>query len=217
MVTWCLFAYPHVAGFKQADFSEAAWSRRETEYAYVFDILCRTQSFIRCCVNSTVHIEGLTSLLSRKVQLAVILACSIWVLNFLVWLVSARISLMHMIPNMRSLNQILYSFIIAICTFQTVGTFLKDVAEPSLNPWWLTVAFGWSLWPSATLQKIGVTFREKVDLDCVAVCQKSDCEVYYCSSLAAEPRPGHLGLHLIMLKSNVSDVFFRKYMKVKKI
>ena len=76
------------------------------EDAYIFCISCRTQSFVHYCANNTFHIQRLTIDQSRKVQLAGISTCSV-VLNFLALLISGKISLMYMVLNMRSREQIL--------------------------------------------------------------------------------------------------------------
>ena len=65
----CFFFRPDI---KQADISEAAWSTSEMGDAYVFCISCMAESFVHFCADNRVDIEGLTSFLSRKVQLATV-------------------------------------------------------------------------------------------------------------------------------------------------
>ena len=42
-------------------------------------------------------------------------------------------------------------------------------------------------------KKIGLMQGGKDDIQCVTVCQCSDCGVYYCCYVGAEPHLGHLG------------------------
>ena len=48
----------------------------QTRRGNVFYISWQAQSFVCCCANNKVHIEGLTNSLSRKAQLTGNLACS---------------------------------------------------------------------------------------------------------------------------------------------
>ena len=78
MVTWFLFTFPHAPSLMEvlSRMKFLQYFVAQTRRGNVFYISWQAQSFVCCCANNKVHIEGLTNSLSRKAQLTGNLACS---------------------------------------------------------------------------------------------------------------------------------------------
>ena len=77
MVTLCLFTFPHAPSLMEV-LSKMKFLKcfvEQMRCGKVFYIFWQAQSFVFCCANNKVHIEGLTNFLSRKGQLTGNLAC----------------------------------------------------------------------------------------------------------------------------------------------
>ena len=123
MVTWFLFTFPHAPSLMEvlSRMKLLQYFVAQTRRGNVFYISWQAQSFVCCCANNKVHIEGLTNFLSRKARNWLeIWHALIWLVDLLAWLVFAKLSLTFLIAEMRSLDH----FIIVICTFQPVALVL---------------------------------------------------------------------------------------------